>query len=117
MTYNLDELILGVILGSETAADSNDMREVEYTPEELLGDAESPVRVNEFSSTFGRCYEVTTLFPFKSAEYVTIVFNMTLLKSRRMAVYIYEHGEIGLLSNYWVSETFHSHNTNCKRAP
>ncbi len=83
------------------------MNEIELMPGELMTDDSLPVKIKQISSPYGRCFEVLSKLPFRSTEYITILFNLTEFASKKVPIYIYEHGDIGLLGNYWVLLTFY----------
>lgn len=66
--------------------------------------AAAPLKFWEFSTPYGRCYDlVTSGLSFRSGEFISILFNTSSLGDRKLEVYLYEHGEIGLMGNHWVS--------------
>ncbi len=66
------------------------------------------IKFLEISTPFGRCYEMLTFehIGYKSGDYVSLLFNMSSLGHRKLQVYLYEHGVIGLMGNYWVTLLF-----------
>ena len=75
---------------------------VRFEPSTHATSSDSPVRFLELPTPYGRCYELVTELPFRSSEYISLAFNMSTMHGRKLPLYLYENGIIGLMGNYWV---------------
>lgn len=108
ITYDLGSFLSHVLISSNALSEAplelklGDIRPLKEEKEEEGREDDSVLTVREVSSSFGRCYVFKSAVKFKASEHMSFVFNASILHGRRLPFYLYEHGDAGLMGNYWV---------------